>query len=230
MSLASTSSSTEAKRTWSGRSLGARLLTITSRPNPLAAMSAMWRPTAPKPIMPIVRPERSLPDAACSRPASQPVSRRSRSTRRNFLSSAIEVQIACSATVRAFAPGTLATSTPALVAASIGIMSRPAPWRIAARNRLARSKSTGGRLARTMTISASRASSASVTASIAVATTRLPWALSKAVARSCSGWVEKMTGFFCLGMSSSEIGCHYASAALPLTCAYKQPGISLNLF
>ena len=60
----------------------------------------------------------------------------------------------CSATERALTPGTLATSTPALVAASIGIMSRPAPCRIAARSFGASSNRAGGSGARTMTMSA----------------------------------------------------------------------------
>ena len=61
--------------------------------------------------------------------------RRSRSTARKRRSSTSATMITCSATVRALAPGTLATSTPAAVAAATGIMSSPAPWRIAARSR-----------------------------------------------------------------------------------------------
>ncbi len=64
------------------------------------------------------------------------------------------VKIAYSATVEALTPGTLATSTPAAVAASIGIMSSPAPWRMAARRPVARAKYSGGSGARTMITSA----------------------------------------------------------------------------
>ena len=152
-SLAPTSSSSSMNATPSGRPVLLRLLTSTSRSNALA-IAATFRPTAPKPTMPMVRPARSLPWSACSRPASQPCSRRSRSTVRNFRRSAIDAKKTCSATVPALTPGTLATSTPALVAASTGIMSRPAPWRIAARSRAARSNRAAGIGARTMTMSA----------------------------------------------------------------------------
>ena len=97
----------------------------------------------------------------------------------------------CSATERALTPGTLATSTPALVAASIGIMSRPAPCLIAARSFVgAASNRAGGSGARTMTMSASRPSRASVAASSAEAILRSPAADSISAARGCRVWVE----------------------------------------
>ena len=55
-----------------------------------------------------------------------------------------------SATVLALAPGAFATAILNLFAADIGIMSKPAPWRITAFRRFARSKSSGGNGERTM--------------------------------------------------------------------------------
>ena len=186
MSASATSSSTVAKRTSSGRLFGLRLLAITWSPNPSRAIAITALPTLPAPITPSVRPASSWVFSACSRPASQPCRRRSRSTMRKRLSSAIVTRNTCSATERALTPGTLATSTPAFVAASIGIMSRPAPCRIAARNFGARSNSCGGRFARTMTTAALLASFASVLASSPVAILRLPASASISAARGCS--------------------------------------------
>ena len=100
----------------------------------------------------------------------------------------------CSATERAFTPGTLATSTPAAVAASIGIMSSPAPWRMAAFSFLAVENNASGSGARTTTMSASVASRASVAASRAEAILNSPASTSMALAFGCSAWVERIRG------------------------------------
>ena len=159
MSASATSSSTLTKRTSSGRLFGLRLLAITSRPKPARAVAITALPTLPAPTTPSVRPCSSCVCSAWSRPASQPFWRRSRSIMRKRRSSAMVTKNTCSATERALTPGTLATSTPALVAASIGIMSRPAPCLIAARSLFgAASNRAAGSGARTMTMSASRPS------------------------------------------------------------------------
>ena len=134
------------KRTSSGRLVGVRLLAIDVEAEAVRARSPR-PPCRPRPCRRCrcVRPASSWSVSAWSRPASQPFcaqvavdhaeAPQQRQRRR---------RTTCSATERALTPGTLATSTPASVAASIGIMSRPAPWRIAARSFGASSNRAGG--------------------------------------------------------------------------------------
>ena len=169
-SAPATRSSSVTARTVAGRLSGRRVQAITSIPKPWA-MRCSARPILPNPRMPSRLGPRSRPASAWARPAAQPRLRRSPSIARNPRSNPMAAKITCSATVAALAPGTFATSTPAAVAASTGIMSSPAPWRRAARNCPALRKYSGGTGARTISTSAP-VPSASMAAAVGAEATR----------------------------------------------------------
>ena len=114
MSLCSTSSSIDRKPTPVGQACTLRLLSPPRRGRSRARRSdqppGRWRRC--RRCRWCGRQDRCR-QLAWSRPASQPLPRRSRSTTRKRRSSARVTKITCSATDRALTPGTLATSTPA---------------------------------------------------------------------------------------------------------------------
>ena len=102
---------------------------------------------------------RSRPARACGRPTRSPASASARARAQPALrarsaaspaalprASCSMLRSTCSATVSALTPGRLATSTPWAVAAAIGIMSTPAPWRTAPIRLAARVEDVVGQL------------------------------------------------------------------------------------
>ena len=135
-----------------------------------SARRATSPPILPSPISPSVLPRTSVPlDDFSQRP-----SRSAASTLGTCRASASISAKVCSATLTAFPPGVLITSTPRLVASGKSILSTPTPARPTARSFGALSRSSAVTRVALRTISASASASSAPMLSLVVTTVFSP--------------------------------------------------------